>query len=152
MALVLRYCQSARGRQYGNKGTYTFESVEQAFSSRPSQLFKPFSRSSSSLPTSQYLCLMPRFESAMFERMLTRLDELYPGFDSDRQAMAGYHLKSYEVLRRDHYLWLEEHGYRLRSSGPWKDTDADWNGCANGHVQAVRSLCLSRVTLPTLSV
>lgn len=67
-----------------------------------------------------------------------RLNELYPGFDNDDEAMEECRLMSFEIFWRDHYLWLEKQGYRLRSRyhpdwvASWKDTDKNPDDCEDG--------------------
>lgn len=74
---------------------------------------------------------------------------LYPETEGDDNAMDEYRLKSYEFFWRDHYLWLEEKGYRLRPRyhpdwvASWKDTGESWVDCEDGQISTVSGFSTS---------
>lgn len=78
-----------------------------------------------------------------------------PNFEEDEKAMDEHRLKSYELFWRDHYLWLEEHGYLLRSRyhpdwvASWKDIQKNWRDCEDAQENRVGMFALITVILLT---
>lgn len=71
-----------------------------------------------------------------FQRML----EAHP----DQHAMHECRLFRHEIFWRDHYLWLKEQGYILRSRyhpdwvASWKDSEKKWFDAEDGQPGIVR--------------
>lgn len=69
-----------------------------------------------------------------------------PDYDADLSAMDEGRLYRREIFWRDHYHWLKEKGYLLRSRyhpewvASWKHNNRPSSFCADGRVSGVRGL------------
>lgn len=81
-------------------------------------------------------------------RITADLRVRFPDCTLNANAMKEHRLASYELFWRDHYLWLEDKGYRLRPRyhpdwvASWKDSDTDYDLCEDGQEILVSYLFL----------